>query len=162
MGDMKLSLQDTFSFCQDTASDFDCPPLPFDGIVKQDRGTIDLARFPMKGTYACKVIVSSQQEVHFIHAVKWALRIVLSQQDPKKLSELDKVDGKSDLARLEEAQTRRLHLNETMVGESALLSVLVATAKIQERFRMVQAKTQNRRREAGETHADGSQPRAAG
>jgi hypothetical protein len=165
--DMKISLKDTFRFVADTARAFDCPPLPVDEIVNQTSGTLDLTKFPMKGCCAYKVLVSDtpEQDVHFIHALKWALRVVLSANDKQKLKEIDSVEDEDDGAsqRLEEAQARRQNIQEKVTSQ-VLLSVLVATAKIQERFRAKRAgKRRNLNPDGGIVELDdGGQPRAAG
>jgi hypothetical protein len=163
--DMKLSLKDTLSFVQEAATDFGCPDLQFSRMLIPNSDRLDLSKFPIRGSSMCKVMVSADtQEVHFIHALKWALRVVLSNNDPGKLKDIDEAEDTDggEIWRLEEQQARRQGVHEKM-SECVFLQVLVATAKIQQHFRVIKGK--NGPPSAPETEArvgGDMQPRAAG
>jgi hypothetical protein len=154
--DMKLSLKTCFEYIEEISVKNNAKTMKIvpDECVRED-GWVDLQLVKLSGAYASNVMVSGEQEVHFLHAVKWALRVSLSQNNPEMLRELDEAQQDNKTRKLEEDQARRHKLHENM-GEPVFLSVLVATAKIQAAFRLKQ-----KRRAAASEH-DRNKPRAAG
>jgi hypothetical protein len=154
--DMKLSLKLCFEYIEELVNVHNAKKLDLvpDEAIKPN-GWIDLSQVKLAGAFASSVMVSPEQEVHFIHAVKWGLRIALSHNNPKMLREIDDAAEDPRAVKLEQDQARRQKLHEVM-GEPVYLSVLVAVAKIQAQVRI----KQERRRKA-ELDA-GNKPRAAG
>jgi hypothetical protein len=159
----KLSLCDTFLYVEAVAEHHDCEPLKLKELCDEEKQTVDLAKISMRNLHATNVQVSADNEVHFMYAVGWALRIVMSSNNPDKMKEIldcaeEMKDG--DMAKLEEQLALRQGLREK-VGEPMVLSFLIAASKIQDLFRQRRAaRAQNAKTE--NTKASQAKPCRAG
>eukprot|EP00746_Dinoflagellata_sp_MGD_P076201 gnl/MRDRNA2_/MRDRNA2_30674_c0_seq1.p1 gnl/MRDRNA2_/MRDRNA2_30674_c0~~gnl/MRDRNA2_/MRDRNA2_30674_c0_seq1.p1 ORF type:complete len:1012 (+),score=166.39 gnl/MRDRNA2_/MRDRNA2_30674_c0_seq1:174-3038(+) len=154
--DMKLSLCDTFLYIEAVAEEHKCKPLELKKLCNQDLQTVDLAKISLRNLHAVNVQVSASNEVHFMYAVGWALRVVMTHNNPAKLKEITDICVEDDeLKELEEKLARRQCLLDK-VGEPMLLSFLIAATKIQESFR------QRKSKQAELDKADQAEPCRAG
>lgn len=157
--DMKLSLCDTFLYIEAVARHHKLKPMQLAELCDPKRQTVDLAKISMRNSNCSNVMVSTANEVHFIHAVRWASRVVMSSNmNPDLIKEMTHVDEEDEKSKSLEDQLARRQGVAEKVGEPMLLSFLIATAKIQDQFRAKRMKTG----QGAESQANTEEPCRAG
>lgn len=136
---MKLNLSQTLLFVNDVCSVFDIPVKGLIGnkaIANLDNPA-KLAQLRLEDVELCRgsLMISPHLEVHFIHAVKWALRVVMAKNENSALDELRQAEEEDPkLQKMEAKQVKRHRVSEKVEAPIDFTQWVAAT-KIQAVFR---------------------------
>jgi len=112
--------------------------------------------------------VSADQKVHLVHAMAWAVKVVMAQNDPKKLEDIEEAEeNDKKMQLLIQKQEERQHVDSILQGVAIDISIQVATLKIQKRLKKkLEAARERIKKEKEEAEAKASaernMPRIAG
>merc|ERR1719335_296159 len=95
-----LDLAHALMFIDDVSAYYDLPTLGINdgnGEEGHQRSTkIDLHEVNMKKIANCKMYVSADQQVHLVHAMQWAVKVVMAQNNPDHLNDIEEVEEKDE------------------------------------------------------------------
>jgi hypothetical protein len=152
----------------DVVQDGDVPPTRVSDSSTSRDTRLDLTEMNMKKIANCKMYVSADQNVHLVHAIQWAVKVVMAANDPDALNEIEEAEENDEnMQQLIAKQEERQNVDRLLKGVAIDVSVQVATLKIQRRLKMkldaVRERIAKRRQEEeAAAAADRNKPRVAG
>jgi hypothetical protein len=142
---MILPLKEVFRFIEEIANDHDLQkPLHLPQSKKQE-DKIDFSGIPMRIAACCNMKLDAEQKMHFLDAVKLAIRVILSANNPEQMREIKNSEedpklGKA-LTSLDSKQKKREGYQQFEQLPGAIdLPAEVASTKIQVLFKGRQAR----------------------
>lgn len=128
----------------------------------QRNTVLDLQEINMKKIANCQMYVSADQQVHLVHAMQWAVKMVMTGNDPETLNSINELEENDPkIQAMIAKQEERQKVDEILQGVAIDISIQVATIKIQRRLKVKLAAARERIRKQKEAKAAGAEPEAA-
>eukprot|EP00746_Dinoflagellata_sp_MGD_P164295 gnl/MRDRNA2_/MRDRNA2_92848_c0_seq1.p1 gnl/MRDRNA2_/MRDRNA2_92848_c0~~gnl/MRDRNA2_/MRDRNA2_92848_c0_seq1.p1 ORF type:complete len:1567 (+),score=269.87 gnl/MRDRNA2_/MRDRNA2_92848_c0_seq1:537-4703(+) len=166
-----LDLAHALQFIDDVCRFYELPTLdcgPGEEEIERSQGQrntlMNIEEINMKKIANCKMYVSADQQVHLVHAMQWAVKMVMSQNNPDQLNDIEEIEEKDP--RIQEMiakQEERQKVDEILQGVAIDISIQVATLKIQRRLKTkLEAARERLRKQKEQADAESKMPRVAG
>jgi hypothetical protein len=166
-----LDLAHALQFIDDVCEFYELPKL--DCGLNQDemnrsegqRNTVmNIEEINMKKIANCKMYVSADQQVHLVHAMQWAVKMVMAQNNPDSLNDIEEIEEKDPkIQAMIAKQEERQKVDEILQGVAIDISIQVATLKIQRRLKKkLEAARERIKKAKEEAAAESAKPRVAG
>jgi len=166
-----LGLVDALAFIDDVSAFYELPQMDLvtDDVVHEAvdesghrKSQLDLTELNMKRIANCKMYVSADQNVHLVHAMQWAVKVVMAKNDPQSLQDIEEAEEQDEkMQKLIAQQEHRQSVNFILQGVAIDISVQVATLKIQKRLKKKLERARERIK-TRTTQAEASTKAAAG
>jgi hypothetical protein len=166
-----LDLAHALQFIDDVCEFYELPTLGCgpdkDEMAKSEgqRGTVmNIEEINMKKIANCKMYVSADQQVHLVHAMQWAVKMVMAQNNPDSLNDIEEIEEKDPkIQAMIAKQEERQKVDEILQGVAIDISIQVATLKIQRRLKKkLEAARERIKKAKEEAAAESAKPRVAG
>jgi hypothetical protein len=152
---LSISIADAFLFVDEVAREFGVKsPIP----TATDSLGLDFDSLKLKALRNCNMQVTSDKQVQYIHATRWALSLIIAKNDDKLQKELDDIENVDpEVKKLLDNQAKKMNSLCPGANQDAGLSFvqMLAVQRIEAAFAVKLARVR-------ETRTTESRPRIAG